>query len=241
MKRQNGFLIALVLCFISTLALAASNFPGSLDSYSTKSSGDTIAEGHINDPQDAIEAIEAKVGTGASTPADTMALIGTGAGTSAWGDVPMDAGGTGASLSNDPGGLLYCGASVLAVLANDAASGKVLLSGGTSTPTWGTRVQKATGEYTGDGNATQAITGVGFQPKYLMIYCQVSTKPSPFLKTDQDSTYCFYDQGSDMYYEVDYIISLDADGFTVGDGTGGSTAEDTNVTSRVYTYIAETF
>jgi len=100
MKRQNGFLIALVLCFISTLALAASNFPGSLDSYSTKSSGDTIAEGHINDPQDAIEAIEAKVGTGASTPADTMALIGTGAGTSAWGDVPVDAGGTGSGTAS---------------------------------------------------------------------------------------------------------------------------------------------
>ena len=62
----------------------ATNFPGSLDSYSTKSSGDTISEAHINDPQDAIEAIEAKIGTGASTPTDAKVFVGTGAGTSAW-------------------------------------------------------------------------------------------------------------------------------------------------------------
>ena len=69
----------------------ASNYPGSLDSYSTKSSGDTIAEGHINDPQDAVEAIEAKVGTGASTPTDSNVMTGTGVGTSAWGKVELAA------------------------------------------------------------------------------------------------------------------------------------------------------
>ena len=62
----------------------ATNYPGSLDSYSTKAASDTIAEGHINDPQDAIEAIEAKTGTGASTPTDGKFLTGSGVGTSAW-------------------------------------------------------------------------------------------------------------------------------------------------------------
>ena len=81
MKRL--LVIALVLLFACNVQ-AASNFPSSLDSYSTKASSDTIAEGHINDPQDAIEAIEAKVGTGASTPVDTTVLVGTGTGTSAW-------------------------------------------------------------------------------------------------------------------------------------------------------------
>ena len=65
----------------------ATNYPGSLDSYSTKAASDTIAEGHINDPQDAIEAIEAKVGTGASTATDNTVLRGTGAGTTAFGQV----------------------------------------------------------------------------------------------------------------------------------------------------------
>jgi hypothetical protein len=45
----------------------STNFPSSLDSYSTKSSGDTISEDHINNVQDAIEALEAKVGINSSS------------------------------------------------------------------------------------------------------------------------------------------------------------------------------
>ena len=88
-NKRLGFLIVLLLFLNCALAFGASNFPGSLDSYSTKSSGDTIAEGHVNDPQDAIEAIEAKAGTGASTPTDSNVLTGTGVGTSAWAKVEM--------------------------------------------------------------------------------------------------------------------------------------------------------
>ena len=83
----------------------ATNFPGSLDSYSTKAASDTITEGHINDPQDAIEAIEAKVGTGASTPVANKVLISDGTGASTWdtvdvanmidGATPVANGGTG--------------------------------------------------------------------------------------------------------------------------------------------------
>jgi len=50
----------------------ATNFPTALDSYTTKEVGDVISEGHINDPQDAIEAIEAKVGIDGSS--DTTSL-----------------------------------------------------------------------------------------------------------------------------------------------------------------------
>jgi len=43
------------------------NYPASLDSYSTKTDNvDDVMAAHINDPQDAIEAIEAKVGVDAS-------------------------------------------------------------------------------------------------------------------------------------------------------------------------------
>ena len=62
----------------------ATNFPASLDSYSTKAAGNTIAEGHVNDPQDAIEIIEQKVGIGASatiaqSASTNTALLGYGA------------------------------------------------------------------------------------------------------------------------------------------------------------------
>lgn len=51
-KRLAGFLKSEV---------GATNYPGSLDSYTTKSAGDTIQESHVNDMQDAIKAIEAKL------------------------------------------------------------------------------------------------------------------------------------------------------------------------------------
>ena len=95
-----------------------------------------------------------------------------------------------------------------------------------------------TGSYTGDGNATKAITGVGFPPKFLKINAQASSVSSSFEKTNQDGTKCAYDQGGAWYYEDDYVISLDANGFTVGDGTGGSSAEHANKLNRVYTVIA---
>lgn len=98
---------------------------------------------------------------------------------------------------------------------------------------------RKTGAYTGDGNATQAITGVGFQPKFLIIYSKGNANINgPFMKSDQDTTYTHYDQGSAHYYNEDYIISLDADGFTLGDGTGGGTVYHCNYNTYDYTYIA---
>lgn len=44
----------------------AISFPTSLDTFTTRISGDTISEDHMNDVQDAIEALEAKVGVNSS-------------------------------------------------------------------------------------------------------------------------------------------------------------------------------
>lgn len=53
----------------------ATNFPTSLDSFTDRISGDTIAEGDVNDPHDAIEAIEVKVGINSSTVNTTIDYI----------------------------------------------------------------------------------------------------------------------------------------------------------------------
>jgi len=92
----------------------------------------------------------------------------------------------------------------------------------------------ATGTYTGDGNATQAVAGVGFQPTVLIIYPEVSAGHIG-IKTDQDTTGAMVFK-SDTSYENDHVVSLGADGFTVGDGTGS--ANRMNVNARVYNYIA---
>ena len=64
--------------------VGSTSFPAALDSYTTKSSGDTISEAHMNDVQDAMVAIQTKIGTGSSTPIINTILTGTGVGTSAW-------------------------------------------------------------------------------------------------------------------------------------------------------------
>jgi len=88
------------------------------------------------------------------------------------------------------------------------------------------------GTYTGDGAATQAVTGVGFQPELMILWTQGTVIYVRF-KTSADGTYTKNSNGG--YFE-DEIISLDADGFTVGDGTGGG--EDMNGDTVVHTYIA---
>lgn len=72
------------------------NFPGAAPSIPTASAGATLAAaGHTalhNLMAGEILALANKMGTGASTPTSGLALLGTGAGTSAWGQVSLTAG-----------------------------------------------------------------------------------------------------------------------------------------------------
>jgi hypothetical protein len=95
----------------------------------------------------------------------------------------------------------------------------------------------ATGTYTGDGNATQAITGVGFQPDFLFVTHETASASESYYKSDQNTNSINHNSTvSANNGSADHIVSLDSDGFTVGDGTGTSNAM--NVNTRVYTYIA---
>jgi len=98
----------------------------------------------------------------------------------------------------------------------------------------------AVGTYTGDGAATQAITGIGFQPIVVIIYQHrdwIFRADMPAIKTDQDGAFSMaHDGGLGYRWQQDNIISLDADGFTVGDGTPLG-LNMCNVNAYVYTYI----
>lgn len=95
----------------------------------------------------------------------------------------------------------------------------------------------ATGTYTGDGAATQGIVGVGFQPRYVTIYPH-GTQGGLSHKTDRDGVNSkVWRHGVQWYYDADHIISLNADGFTVGDGTPLG-INMVNVLNVVYTYVA---
>ena len=107
-----------------------------------------------------------------------------------------------------------------------------------------TRVKSGT--YLGDGAVALSITGIGFRPKYLKI--------SPSLATDLTGTVIFEtwedvnddDPGgqslahtaiatSEHITAHDVIVSLDDDGFTVGDR---GTNQHPNQVGVTYNYLA---
>jgi len=95
----------------------------------------------------------------------------------------------------------------------------------------------ATGTYTGNGAATRAVTGLGFQPRVLWIFPQLTDAYAMF-KTNQDGVNAVvFGLGYIHKYTSDIIVSLDADGFTVGDGTPLA-INHANVNARVYSFWA---
>ena len=95
----------------------------------------------------------------------------------------------------------------------------------------------ATGTYTGDGAATQAVVGVGFQPRFVYIIRNVDSTNNVFFKITQDLLLSIYfNSGATQFlYGLDEIISLDPDGFTVGDSTPNPNL--ININGTVYTYF----
>ena len=75
-----------------TIKLGATSFPTSLDSFTNPSATDSVAtvshSGQHSDANDAIEAVEAKVGITASTPTANTVFFGNGAGSSIWSATP---------------------------------------------------------------------------------------------------------------------------------------------------------
>lgn len=105
----------------------------------------------------------------------------------------------------------------------------------------GAQLTMKTGTYTGDGAATKAVTGVGFTPRSVVTFPNANTVHGLTVKTDQNSTSAYrLGTGSSTQpeYATDMIISLDSDGFTVGDGTGTTGGNVNNSNGVVYTYIA---
>jgi len=113
-----------------------------------------------------------------------------------------------------------------------------------------TGAQIATGEYTGNGAASQPIDGIGFQPKYLRINRKYTTDQtaaeskgallwtSTSINNDNAAGMAITgnDASQDVWtYTVDCIRSLDSDGFTVGDA---GTSDHPNAASVEYNFMA---
>ena len=91
-----------------------------------------------------------------------------------------------------------------------------------------------TGQYTGDGELALAITGIGFPPKYVWIVPQPVAEVAIETFTTIDTmtpTWCIYQNNA---ARQNRIVSLDADGFTVGDK---GTDMHPNKLGQEYVYI----
>jgi hypothetical protein len=88
------------------------------------------------------------------------------------------------------------------------------------------------GSYTGNATDGKAITGVGFQPCYVLIKSDSGIVGASKYAGQTNSSMQF--SGSDR---SDLIVSLDSDGFTVNDGSG-SGANLVNVNAVTHYYFA---
>ena len=102
-----------------------------------------------------------------------------------------------------------------------------------------------TGTYSGDGTLSQAITGVGFKPKYVKIWQRETvddavddiweTTPDIIDDNAAGGAWEYSGDGTKVAFRTNRIIALGTDGFTVDDN-GANT--DPNSSGVVYNYMA---
>jgi hypothetical protein len=83
--------------------------------------------------------------------------------------------------------------------------------------------------YTGDGNSTHAITGVGFQPDFVWIKNRDTTNwytLQDVIRTPDATIYCNTNEGQNATRA--YVNSFDSDGFTTGNAAGASKGPSNN-------------
>lgn len=83
-------------------------------------------------------------------------------------------------------------------------------------------LRMATGTYTGNGAASRAITGVGFQPKYVKVWQRPTNSEGNIpIGEKMDGSWgvnaAIHSTSGAHVARSNRIISLDSDGFTVGD------------------------
>src|SRR3989337_1226620 len=94
---------------------------------------------------------------------------------------------------------------------------------------WGPEVQCAVGTYTGDGAASLAVTGLGFQPDLVILKGRAATATVWRSSSMAGDTSAYFNNAANA---ANLIESLDADGFTVGSHA------DVNVSARIYDFQA---
>lgn len=170
----------------------SANFPTSLDTYTTKASGNTIQAAHVNDLQDAVSALEAKVGADGSSVAASHTkkiadlttltnILSSVTASAAELNIMDGVTATTAELNKldadnlTTGDLLTKGASAIEVIAAVAATQYFKSAGVGAKPAYGKLALSDTGvkvvsfTHTAGTTGDQTITGAGFTPSVAVI------------------------------------------------------------------------
>ena len=106
-------------------------------------------------------------------------------------------------------------------------------------------VEMKSSTYTGNGETSLEITGIGFTPKYLKIWVRATSDGSAIaifettaeiIDDNASGMSVMHDgDGNEHTVQTNTIISLNADGFTVDDNGAD---QHPNKSSQIYNYIA---
>jgi hypothetical protein len=104
-------------------------------------------------------------------------------------------------------------------------------------------LQLKTGGYSGDGTTSNAITGVGFEPKFLFIWESQADGGNPqwgftsdsYMANDAQGLIVTVTNAGNSFSLDNRVLSLDSDGFTVSDDSADAFP---NTNSTAYQYIA---
>lgn len=155
----------------------------------------------------------------------------------------------GASISGDEiiltgqaqGNVQYFNGTKWVVLAPGVSGQFLKTLGAAANPIWDSQpAQTAEGSYTGDGALTQAITGMGFTPIALFIHSDADENIMfiKFKNPDNDFDFRLFAGNTNQQQAGDAlegIRTLDADGFSVGDGNSDASP---NTDTQKYWFVA---
>lgn len=97
----------------------------------------------------------------------------------------------------------------------------------------------AQGIYTGNGAATQSITGLGFKPTIFLIWEQQQTWCYGYKLTQNGVNAGYWAWSASIQgYNDNLIISLDDNGFTVGNRIFDGGSDNFNFNGRLFSWAA---
>lgn len=139
------------------------------------------------------------------------------------------------------GDVLYYNGTTWTRLAAGTSGYYLKTQGAAANPVWAASpANVAVGSYTGDGAADQGITGLGFTPKGVWVFGEADLDAIWWKSTNATSDWDFRHLGATTTQQqagaaFEGILTLDADGFSVSDGSADA---DPNKNGSTYWYLA---